>query len=181
MVSACIKGVLRKQLDRQTAHTVAVLTGYFISALREARGGKLRLSVFLQDVQKSNLTVEMFSREQMDRFLQGDETVQMEVLQEIQQRSGSVTAEVRALPVKVPQARIDKELISEMSGLTTDEVKDVFSGNADEAIEVENRLLHDWMPTAGGIGRFCQACGMRKEKLEPQDMESTCSGEWGLH
>lgn len=171
-----INGVLSEEIDTKKAHCVAILIGYGTNALREARGGKLMMTTFLQDMRK--VKVEMLSNEDMDAFLQGNEETQIEVLKRLEDKGGVVTAEVTVNPKRAPKAKLDTELLSNMAGITAEEVKDALSG---EPIEVEMvRRSHKWELNIGGTVRFCMNCGMEKDVEEAVDGHSACSGEWGL-
>lgn len=178
LIEKVINGVLDRSIARQDAHTVAILTGYGINALREATGGKLKMSVFMQDMRKVN--VEMLSSEDMDRFLQGDENTQIEVLKQLEDKGGIVTAEVKLLPRKELKPKLDTKLISDMSGIAADKVKDALEGSEEIVIE-KDKAHHDWARAIGKAGvRFCMNCGLEREMLQPEDMESVCSMQWGL-
>jgi len=175
LIEYTINGVFNKTVARQDAHTVAILTGYGIQALREARGGRMKMSVFLNDMQK--VKVEALSQEEMDRFLQGDENTQMEVLQQLKGRGDIVEAEVKVIQKQEPKARLDTKMIGKMSGVEPDKVREALAG---EAVEHSAKLTHEWTHSLGGNTRFCLNCGIEKSFLEPKDMQTACSGEWNL-
>lgn len=180
LVEKVINGVLDGTIPRQDAHSVAILTGYGIQAIRESNSGKMRMSVFLQDVHKNSIRFESMSRDEIDRFLQGDESIQLEVLQQVQEKSGMIRGEIKALPLKKSEPLLNKKLISNMSGVPEDQVREVLTSEV-ESIELERRPVHKWGFSAGGDIRFCSICGLEKERLQPEDAESVCSGEWSVY
>jgi hypothetical protein len=176
LIEETINGVLNKTIDSKTANSVGMLTGYGIQSLREARGGKLRMSVFLNDMKKVN--VEMMSSDEMDRFLQGDENVQIEVLQQLEDRGGIVNAEVVMTPKVEQRAKMDMPLLAEVSGIEQEQLKEALRGEGEQP--VVNHRKHEWARPLGGNGRFCLNCGQETKMLQPHDMTSPCSGIWGL-
>ena len=172
LIQDTINGVLDKTIDRQSAHTVAILTGYGIQALREARGGKLKMSVFLNDMRRVN--VEALSQEEMDRFLQGNENVQMEVLQALEDKGGIIEVEAKVVEKQQLQPKMDTKLISHMAGIKAADVSDALAG---ETIDKGEKQVHNWVKAFGGTNRFCAYCGVQEAVAR---VGKACSGEWGL-
>jgi predicted RNA-binding protein YlxR (DUF448 family) len=175
LIEETINGVFNKTVDSKTANSVGMLTGYGLQALREARGGKQKMSVFLQDMRRVN--VEMLSQDEMDRFLQGDENVQIEVLQTLEGRGGIVEAEVIMTPKKEQKPKTDIKLLSQVAGIEVDKVKDALDGEGEKPPMV--RKVHEWTRALGGNTRFCIECGLERSILQPEDMTAPCSGDWG--
>jgi hypothetical protein len=177
LIQDTINGVMDETIPTKIAHTVGVLTGYGLQALREARGGKMRMSVFMQDMRK--VKVEMLSQEEMDLFLQGSEEVQMEVLKQLEDRGGIVEGEVTIK--EEPKPKLDTKVLATMTGLSTKQVKDVLSGQTvAEEIKMQPDDNHQWEQALNGGTRFCLNCGVERHTLQLKDMTSACSGQWGL-
>ena len=178
LIEKVVNGVLDGSVERQDAHTIAILTGYGLQAIKSASGGKMRMSVFLQDVHQHNINLTGMTREQMDRFLQGSEQMQLEVLQEVHNKDNTIDATIKALPMKVPAQKLDKEAIAELSGLTQDQVTEVFIKKPKNH---KRPKKHKWMPMTNEVGRFCKVCGLQRDDgmLSPEDLEALCSGTWG--
>lgn len=184
-----INGLLKRgelsDITRQDAHTIFIGAGYLTNAMREARGGKMKMSVYLQDVHNHRINFENVPSDQIDRFLQGSEEVQLEVLQHIKTQGNLIDAEVRPIVKKMPTPRVDTKLISDLSGLDQEKVKDILKEDLKENeiidIEVTDKPIHDWKFTAGGVTRFCSSCGTQRAILQTEDMTSICSKQWGLH
>jgi hypothetical protein len=157
-------------------------TGYLINSLRESRGGKLTMSVYLQDVHKHRINLENVPVDQVDRFLQGTPEIQMEVLKQIEDGGHLVNAEVKPVIVGPPKrATVDTQLIAEMSGLDKTEIKDLLKDEVDgEIIFDAEKPIHDWRAVLGGEHRFCSKCGCQRQTLNEEDMTSLCSEEWNL-
>ena len=177
LIEDTINGVLTKQIDSKTANSVGMLTGYGLQAIRESSGGKLKMSVFLKDM--SRVRVELLSADEMDRFLQGDENVQIEVLQQLEERGGIITTDVEIIAKNPPAPKTDMKLLSNLSGIEQSELKDVLNGDVEELPTVSRRK-HEWIMAIGGSIRFCSNCGTERAILQPADMESACSGDWSL-
>ena len=171
-----------KDIERQDAHAIFVGTGYLINALRESRGGKLTMSVYLQDVHKHRINLENVPVDQIDRFLQGTPDIQMEVLKQIEDNGHLVNAEVKPVITGPPKrATVDTELIAEMSGLDKSEIKDLLKEEVDgEIIFDAEKPIHDWRLVLGGEHKFCSKCGAQRQTLQEEDMTSLCSEEWNL-
>lgn len=168
---------MNKTIDSKTANSVGMLTGYGIQSLREASGGKLKMSVFMKDMRA--VKVEMMSSEDMDRFLQGDDEVQIEVLKQLEERGGVIETEVTMTPKKEVRPRLDVPLIAQMSGIAKEEIKDVLSGEVETPIIAKHKT-HVWERALGGGTRFCLDCGKERQMLQPADMTEPCSGDWTL-
>jgi hypothetical protein len=187
LVEKVINGLLQRGplvgIDTKTAHTIGVLCGYGNNALRDARGGKLQMSVFLQDMRRIN--VESLSRDQITEFLQGDEHTQIEVLKQIVDKEGKTIVEAEVLPKKPPTPKLDTELLAKMSGLPPEDVKETLEWGTPPESQPAKRLKHDWAKTLSGTKRYCKTCGLEKEITESEDftalMTGVCSGEWGLY
>ena len=180
LVQDVINGIFDKTVTRQDAHTIAILTGYGVQALREARGGKTQMTVFLQDMHKNKIKVDMLSQEEMDRFLQGTEDVQMEVLQQLEAKGGLIECEARVIPKQEPKAKLDTKLISGMSGITQEKIQDVFKVESGVCPETSPVLKHEWAKSLGGNVNFCINCGLERHILTEVDKTGACSGEWNL-
>jgi hypothetical protein len=182
LVEQVINGLLKRGpldgIDTKTAHTIGVLCGYGNNALRDARGGKLQMSVFLQDMRRIN--VESLSRDQITEFLQGDENTQIEVLKQITDKEGKTVVEAEVLPKKQPVPKLDTELLSNLSGIPQEDIKDVLEGDVIPDMERKEKPQHEWEQTAGKTSRYCKVCGKGVKKLSATDMESVCSLQWGL-
>ena len=141
----------------------------------------MRMNVYLQQVKSINTSG--LSREQMDQFLQGSEEVQLEVLQQIEDKGGLNTVEVKPVAVKPIVPKIDAEVIADMTGLTEQQVEDVFNGKKEEKVRFKpiefDHLTHEWGTKPEGI-RWCKACGTTREILQAEDADSPCSGVFGL-
>ena len=174
-----VNGILDKSIDRRDAHTVAILTGYGINALREATGGKMKMSVFLQDMHRNKVKIEMLSQEEMDRFLQGNEEIQIEVLKQLEDRGGIVEAEVSIKPDRQLKPKLDTQLLSNMTGIDVDKVKDVLDGKIEPPKRIE-ALQHEWTRDLAARTMFCLNCGIERDKLKVDDKTWACSGSWGL-
>jgi hypothetical protein len=170
LMQSLINGVMSDQLELKKANTVGALANYGLNALRSATGGKMRMNVYLQSVR--SVDISGLSRDEMDRFLQGNEEVQMEVMKQIEDKGGLSTAEVRAIPLKLKPPKIDAEVISKMTGMPEQQVKDVFAGK---------KLIgntHEWVARPGG--NMCKTCGAEAGLLTEDDTKSSCSGVFGL-
>lgn len=176
LIEFTINGVFDKTIDPKTANAVGMLTGYGLQSVREATGGKQKMSVFLKDM-KANVKVEMMSSEEMDRFLQGDENVQIEVLQQLEEKGGIIEAEVTMTAKQEVRPKLNVPLISQMTGIDKSEVRDALSGEGEKP--VIKHKLHEWAKTLAGDTRFCLNCGEERERLQPEDAESACPGDWG--
>jgi hypothetical protein len=175
LIEDTINGVFDKSIDAKTANAVGMLTGYGLNALREARGGKMKMSVFLRDMRA--VKVEMMSTEDMDRFLQGDENVQIEVLQQLEEKGGVIEAGVAMTAKQEIKPKLDVPLIAQMTGIDKADVKDALSGEGEKP--VIKHKLHEWAKTLAGNTRFCLGCGEERERLQPEDASSACPGDWG--
>lgn len=154
------------------------LANYGLNALRAATGGKMRMNVYLQQVR--SVDVSGLSREQMDQFLQGSEEVQLEVLKQVEDKGGLMSAEVRpSINLKTIKPTIDTTMVAQMTGLTEDEAKDVFAGAKE--VFAGRKLIgatHRWMARPGGS--MCKKCGAETGLLTEDDMTSPCSETPGL-
>ena len=180
LVETLVNGVLHGEIERQVAHTCAVLTGYGLNALREAHGGKTQISVFLQNM--NQVKVESLSQEQMTRFLQGDEETQFEILKEAE-KDGVIETTATVVVPKAPIARLETKLIAQMAGTDQDTIKEVLmDGKTVEeiAVPVARHPVHEWEKAAGGKSRFCTKCGAERVVLQQDDMTAVCSEDWGL-
>lgn len=148
--------------------------------MREARGGKMKMSVYLQDVHNHRINLENIPPELMDRFCQGNEEVQMEILQQVT-KGNVVDAEVRPAIKKAPQPRMDANLISDISGMDKEQVKDLLKGDVVDVEVSQTHPIHDWIITIGGQKRMCIKCSAEREVLQPPDMTSVCSEQDGLY
>ena len=167
LMQELINGVLDDGLDLKVANTAGALANYGLNALRAATGGKMRMNIYLQNVRQVDLSG--LDNEQMDQFLQGNDDVKMEVLKLIEDKGGLTTAEVKTAPVRLKPPKIDAEVISEMTGMPEQQVKDVFAGKG---------KFHDWVSRPGGT--MCKNCGKEVGLLNQEETMSQCSGVFGL-
>jgi hypothetical protein len=169
-------------IERQNGHAIFVGMGYLTNALRESHGGRVTMSVYLQDVHKHRINLENVPVDQVDRFLQGTPEIQMEVLKQIEDSGHLVNAEVKPVIVGPPKrAVVNTELIAEMSGLDKTEIKDLLKDEVDgEIIFDAEKPIHDWRAVLGGEHRYCVKCGAQRQTLNEEDMTSLCSEEWNL-
>lgn len=140
----------------------------------------MRMSVYLQDVHNQRINLENVPPDQIDRFLQGSEEIQLEVLQQIKEKDNSTSVELKPVLKKTPQPRLDTKLISNMSGVDAQDIKGIISGDVVD-VEINDKLHHVWELSIGNEKRICKACGLEKEHLQPGDLNSICSGEWNLY
>jgi hypothetical protein len=176
LIEETINQALNKEIDSKTANTVGMLTGYGLQAIRESSGGKMKMSVFLKDM--TNVKVEMLTPDEMDRFLQGNDEVQIEVLKQLEDRGGIVEAEVTMTAKTEQKAKLDIPLLAEVSGIEPGKVRDALSGEGEKPVATHRQ--HKWERAIGGGARFCMNCGTERQMLQPADMTAPCSGQWGM-
>jgi hypothetical protein len=183
LIGKTINGVLGrgelKDITRQDAHSIGILTGYGLQALHKARGGQVRMSVFLQDMRSINL--DNIPSDQLDRLLQGNEEVQMEILRHYKTEGDTINAEVKPIIKKPIEPKLDTKLLSDMSGIERKEIVKLFDGERIEILEAEAPISkHDWVFTVNKEKRFCQKCLAERDILQPEDITAACSELPGL-
>jgi hypothetical protein len=171
-----INGIFDKTYDTKQTNAACAVASFGLQAIKEGNSGKLKMNVFLQNMETVN--VGALSTEEMDRFLQGSEDVQVEVLQILEARGGMKSADVKVTPKKEIKPKIDVKVLSKLTGLEGDSLKQAFAGAGEKP--TLSHKVHDWIKAVNSEVRFCKDCGKETERLQPEDATSPCSGEWGM-